>query len=229
MTRNTRGGCDAYGDMSSQDTTRRPTSPATCAPAGRATCLGLGAVIAGLALLSTPSLDAARIDTYIESVRSNAKVIYVARVEHVETETVNSWLKGRARLRILKVFRDLVGHPPQTVEVHYTSYDDHHPPPDGGPTHQLAPGDHVLVFSGRFDEPLQATGRSLLYEPRYESLLDAVTRLRQQLVDMSPEQMEFHRITEADRPRQLELYDQLLPFLKQLARSESDEPASQNH
>ncbi len=171
-------------------------------------------VVLSVGLTTSPTVGANLLD-YVESVRSGAAVVYVAQVEHVHTEPHerHSYLRAQARLEVVGVFRSQEETPPDTATISFSSYDEAHPPPVGGHFYQLTPGERVLIFADRFDASLGAR-ISLMYRSAHRPLEDTATELRKQLIEMSDDEMELHRIDESDRVSQRELYDRILSFLE---------------
>ena len=156
-------------------------------------------------------LIAANMRSFIEAVRRKAPVVYVGSIKSVEVLNRTEFdIKARAVVDVLFVARGEMKAREATVE--YSSYDDETPMMAGGPQYQLKPGEKVLVFAEGFashDRP------KYLLQGSREQLLQRITALRDNLRQMSADQLKLNEISEDDREVQLQLYEKLCAYLRQ--------------
>ena len=156
-------------------------------------------------------LIAANMRSFIEAVRRKAPVVYVGSIKDVQLLNRTKFdIKARAVVDVLFVARGETK--PREATVEYSSYDDQTPMMAGGPQYQLKTGAKVLVFADGFashDPP------KYLLQGSREELLQRVTALRDNLRQMSANQLKVNEINEDDRRVQLELYEKLCAYLRQ--------------
>ncbi|PYL79971.1 MAG: hypothetical protein DMF21_10850 [Verrucomicrobia bacterium] len=81
----------------------------------------------------------------------------------------------------------------------------------GGPQYQLRPGVNVVVFANSFESTVPP---GYLLQGKREDLLQRVEALRDNLSQMSPDQLTLNEINEEDRHIQLALYEKLCAYLR---------------
>jgi hypothetical protein len=153
---------------------------------------------------------AANIRSFIEAVRRKAPVVYVGSVREVHLLTRTKFdIKARAVVSVSAVARGPATKPSQAI-VEYSSYDDKTPILAGGPQYQLQPGEMVVIFANSFESTVPP---GYLLQGKREELLQRVKALRDNLSQMSPDQLKLHEINEEDRHIQLALYEKLGAYL----------------
>ncbi|HEU0273467.1 MAG TPA: hypothetical protein VFQ83_02950 [Candidatus Udaeobacter sp.] len=156
-------------------------------------------------------LNGANMRSFIESVRSNAAVVYVGSVKEVQLlERTKFDIKARAAVDVLAVMRS-PGTTPREASIKYSSYDHKTPILAGGPQYQLSPGDRIIVFANSFASTIPP---GYLLQGSCEELLQRVQALRDALGHMSADQLKLQEINEDDRRIQLALYDKLSAYLR---------------
>jgi hypothetical protein len=156
-------------------------------------------------------LLAAKMRSFIESVRRKAPVVYVGSVKEVRAlQRTKFDIKAKAVVDIKAVMRT-PGSSPQQATIEYSSYDDKTPMLAGGPQYQLRPGVSVIVFANSFDANIPP---GYLVQGSRQELLQRVEALRDALGKMSLDQLKVHEITEDDRHVQMSLYEKLSANLR---------------
>jgi hypothetical protein len=156
-------------------------------------------------------LLAAKMRSFIESVRRKAPVVYVGSVKEVRAlQRTKFDIKAKAVVDIKAVMRT-PGSSPQQATIEYSSYDDKTPMLAGGPQYQLRPGVSVIVFANSFDANIPP---GYLVQGSRQELLQRVEALRDALGKMSLDQLKVHEITEDDRRVQMSLYEKLSANLR---------------
>jgi hypothetical protein len=149
---------------------------------------------------------AANMRNFIEAVRRKASVVYIGTVKEVQfLERTKFDVKARAVVTISAIARGPEKGPAEAI-LDYSSYDDKTPMLAGGPQYQLQPGAMVIVFTDSFRSHIPSG--YLVHGPR-EEVLQRVTALRDQLREMSADEMKRNEIGEEDRKAQLALYEKL--------------------
>jgi hypothetical protein len=159
----------------------------------------------------TSQVKAAKMRSFIESVRRKAPVVYVGSVKKVDLLTRTKFdIKARALVDVLAVMRGPATKPGEAT-IEYSSYDDKTPMLEGGPQYQLRPGVKLVVFANAFASSIPP---GYLIQGSREELLHRVEALRDALSQMSPDQLKVHDINEEDRRIQLALYEKLCAYLR---------------
>jgi len=149
--------------------------------------------------------------SFIEAVRRKAPVVYVGSVREVHLLTRTKFdIKARAVVSVSAVARGPATKPSQAI-VEYSSYDDKTPILAGGPQYQLRPGVMVVIFADSFKSTIPP---GYLLQGKREELLQRVKALRDNLSQMSPDQLKLNEIDEEDRHIQLALYERLGVYLR---------------
>ena len=162
-------------------------------------------------LTDTSQVMAANIRSFIEAVRRKAAVVYVGSVREVHLLTRTKFdIKARAVVSVSAVARGPATKPSQAI-VEYSSFDDKTPMLAGGPQYQLRPGVLVVIFANSFES---AVPPGYLLQGKREELLQRVKALRDNLSQMSPDQLKVNEINEEDRHIQLGLYEKLGVYLR---------------
>lgn len=155
---------------------------------------------------SAAHLLGANMRSSIESVRRNARVVYVGSIKEVRVlERTKFDIKAKAFVNVTAVMRT-PGSNPQRATIQYSSYDDKTPILEGGPQYQLRPGVSVIVFADSFDASIPP---GYLVHGSRQELLQRVDALREALSKMSRDQLKVNEITEDDRRVQMSLYEKL--------------------
>ena len=164
-----------------------------------------------LILTDTSHVVAANMRSFIEAVRRKAAVVYVGSVREVHLLTRTKFdIKARAVVSVSAVARGPATKPSEAI-VEYSSYDDKTPILAGGPQYQLRPGVMVVIFADSFKSTIPP---GYLLQGKREELLQRVKALRDNLGQMSPDQLKLHEINEEDRQIQLGLYEKLGVYLR---------------
>src|SRR6266550_4285855 len=159
----------------------------------------------------TSQVMAANMRSFIEAVRRKASVVYVGSVKEVRLLTRTKFdIKARAVVSVSAVMRGPATKPPEAI-VEYSSYDDKTPILAGGPQYQLRPGVMVVIFADSFKSTIPP---GYLLQGSREELLQRVKALRDNLGQMSPDQLKVNEINEEDRHIQLGLYEKLGVYLR---------------
>ncbi len=162
-------------------------------------------------LTDTSHVVAANMRSFIEAVRRKAPVVYVGSVREVHLLTRTKFdIKARAVVSVSAVARGPATKPSQAI-VEYSSYDDKTPILAGGPQYQLRPGVMVVIFADSFKSTIPP---GYLLQGSREELLQRVKALRDNLGQMSPDQLKVNEINEEDRHIQLGLYEKLGVYLR---------------
>jgi hypothetical protein len=149
--------------------------------------------------------------SFIEAVRRKAPVVYVGSVREVQLLTRTRFdIKARAVVSVSAVVRGPATKPPEAI-VEYSSFDDKTPMLEGGPQYQLRPGVRVVIFANSFASTVPP---GYLLQGKREELLQRVETLRDNLSQMSPDQLKLNEIYEEDRHIQLALYEKLCTYLR---------------
>ncbi len=163
-----------------------------------------------LSIEASVQVGAANMRNFIEAVRRKAAVVYIGSVREVHELGRNKFdIKARAVVTVSAIARGPDTRPAEAI-VEYSSYDDKTPMLAGGPQYQLRPGAMVLIFADSFDSTVPP--RYLLQGSR-EELLERVKALRDNLRQMSTEELKRNEINEEDRQVQLALYEKLSGYL----------------
>ena len=161
------------------------------------------ALLSVLFVVPTSQVTAANMRSFIEAVRRKAPFVYVGSVRQVSLLTRTKFdIKARAIVDVLSVMRS-PGTNPHEATIDYSSYDDKTPMLAGGPQYQLRPGVKVVAFANSFASTIPP---GYLLQGSREELLQRVEALRDDLRQMSADQLKVHEITEEDRRIQLALY-----------------------
>jgi hypothetical protein len=156
--------------------------------------------------MATTLLEAANMRSFIEAVRRKAAVVYVGTVKEVRfLERTKFDIKARAVVTVSAVARSPGAGSAEAI-LDYSSYDDQTPMLAGGPQYQLQTGATVVVFTDSFQSHI-ASGY-LLHGSR-EEVLERVTALRDNLKQMSADELKRNEIGKGDRQVQLDLYEKL--------------------
>jgi len=159
----------------------------------------------------TSQVIAANMRSFIEAVRRKAAVVYVGSVKEVHLLMRTKFdIKARAIVSISAVVRGPATSPPEAI-IEYSSFDDKTPMLAGGPQYQLRPGVNVVVFANSFESTVPP---GYLLQGKREDLLQRVEALRDNLSQMSPDQLTLNEINEEDRHIQLALYEKLCAYLR---------------
>src|SRR5438046_8059104 len=162
-------------------------------------------------LTDTSHVVAANMRSFIEAVRRKAPVVYVGSVREVHLLTRTKFdIKARAVVSVSAVARGPATKPSQAI-VEYSSYDDKTPILAGGPQYQLRPGVMVVIFADSFTSTIPP---GYLVQGKREAVLQRVKALRDNLGQMSPDQLKVNEINEEDRHIQLGLYEKLGVYLR---------------
>jgi hypothetical protein len=162
-------------------------------------------------LTDTSQMMAANSRSFIEAVRRKAAVVYVGSVREVHLLTRTKFdIKARAVVSVSAVARGPATKPSQAT-VEYSSFDDKTPMLAGGPQYQLQPGEMVVIFANSFESTVPP---GYLLQGKREELLQRVKALRDNLSQMSPDQLKLNEINEEDRHIQLGLYEKLGVYLR---------------
>ena len=162
-------------------------------------------------LTDTSQVMAANIRSFIEAVRRKAAVVYVGSVREVHLLTRTKFdIKARAVVSVSAVARGPATKPSQAI-VEYSSFDDKTPMLAGGPQYQLQRGEMVVIFANSFESTIPP---GYLLQGKREELLQRVKALRDNLSQMSPDQLKLNEINEEDRHIQLALYEKLGVYLR---------------
>ena len=162
-------------------------------------------------LTDTSQLMAANIRSFIEAVRRKAAVVYVGSVREVHLLTRTKFdIRARAVVSVSAVMRGPIPKPPEAI-VEYSSFDDKTPMLAGGPQYQLQRGEMVVIFANSFESTVPP---GYLLQGKREELLQRVKALRDNLGQMSPDQLKVNEINEEDRHIQLGLYEKLGVYLR---------------
>jgi len=160
--------------------------------------------------IDTSYVMAANMRSFIEAVRRKATVVYVGSIREVQLLTRTKFdIKARAIVDVLAVMRG--PDDPRRATIQYSSFDDKTPILEGGPQYQLRPGVKVVIFANSFGSTIPP---GYLLQGGREELLKGVIALRDNLKQMSPDQLKVHEIDEGDRRIQLELYEKLCAYLR---------------
>jgi hypothetical protein len=164
-----------------------------------------------LVLTDTSQVMAANMRSFIEAVRRKAPVVYIGSVREVQLLTRTKFdIKARAVVSISAVVRGPVTKPPEAI-VEYSSFDEKTPMLEGGPQYQLRPGVTVVIFANSFASTIPP---GYLLQGKREELLKWVEALRDNLSQMSHDQLKLNEINEEDRHIQLALYEKLCTYLR---------------
>jgi hypothetical protein len=156
-------------------------------------------------------LFAANMRSFIESVRSKARVVYVGSVKEVRLlQRTKFDIKAKVVADIKAVMRT-PGTSPRQATIEYSSFDEKTPMLEGGPQYQLRPGATVIIFANSFEASIPP---GYLLQGSREELLQRIEALRHALRKMSPDQLKANEVTEEDRHVQLSLYDKLAAYLR---------------
>jgi hypothetical protein len=156
--------------------------------------------------LAATNVGAANMRSFIEAVRRKAPVVYIGSVKEVRfLERTKFDIKARAIVTVSAVAR-APGDAATEAMLDYSSYDEKTPMLAGGPQFQLRPGMMVVVFTESFQGTIPPG--YLLLGSR-EQLLERVKALRENLKQMSTDQLKRNEINEEDRQVQLALYEKL--------------------
>ncbi len=162
-------------------------------------------------LTDTSHVVAANMRSFIEAVRRKAPVVYVGSVREVHLLTRTKFdIKARAVVSVSAVARGPATKPSQAI-VEYSSFDGKTPMLAGGPQYQLRPGVMVVIFADSFKSTIPP---GYLLQGSREELLQRVKALRDNLGQMSPDQLKVNEINEEDRHIQLGLYEKLGVYLR---------------
>ncbi|MBI3550702.1 MAG: hypothetical protein HY078_16825 [Elusimicrobia bacterium] len=144
-----------------------------------------------------------------ERVRLDAPVVFWGRISAIRDLGVrDGWSRWRADVAVLRAFRP-AGHPPEKAMLQGMFTDDAVNVPEGGLTLNIRPvgGAAGVVFA----ESFQGAAMDWIDE---RGIVAVMKETRQALAGLGADDLKTLRCAEQDRTRQIELYDEILKYLR---------------